>query len=155
MPASNATPSRRWSETASNAPASGSRARPTCVTPGNPWKSACRRPPGEFDATFIAGTIDAFHAAHLKAFGYNYAGRQKVEIVNFCVSGFGMIDRPAIPKLARERRQAAHGTRPVYFGGAFRDTPIYDRSTLPAGFRLDGPAVVEEFGSTTVVFPGQ
>jgi N-methylhydantoinase A len=26
---------------------------------------------------------------------------------------------------------------------------------LPAGFRLDGPAVVEEFGSTTVVFPGQ
>ena len=35
-----------------------------------------------------------------KAFGYNYAGQQKVEIVNFCVSGFGMIDRPAIPKLA-------------------------------------------------------
>jgi N-methylhydantoinase A len=26
---------------------------------------------------------------------------------------------------------------------------------LPAGFRLDGPAVVEEFGSTTVVFPSQ
>jgi N-methylhydantoinase A len=26
---------------------------------------------------------------------------------------------------------------------------------LPAGFRLDGPAVVEEFGSTTVIFPGQ
>jgi N-methylhydantoinase A len=46
------------------------------------------------------------------------------------------------------------GNRPVYFGGSFRDTPIYDRSSLPAGFRLDGPAVVEEFGSTTVVFPG-
>jgi N-methylhydantoinase A len=26
---------------------------------------------------------------------------------------------------------------------------------LPAGFRLEGPAVVEEFGSTTVVFPAQ
>jgi N-methylhydantoinase A len=26
---------------------------------------------------------------------------------------------------------------------------------LPAGFRTDGPAIIEEFGSTTVVFPGQ
>src|SRR6202047_142743 len=42
-------------------------------------------PMGEVDSAFIAGAIDAFHAAHLKAFGYNYAGRQKVEIVNFCV----------------------------------------------------------------------
>ena len=111
-------------------------------------------PTGAVDAAFIAGTIDAFHAAHLKAFGYNYAGRQKVEIVNFCVSGFGMIDRPAIPKLG-VATEAKPGSRPVYFGGALHDTPIYDRSTLPAGFRLDGPAVVEEFGSTTVVFPGQ
>ncbi len=38
---------------------------------------------------------------------------------------------------------------------SFHDTPIYDRSMLAAGFRLQGPAVVEEFGSTTVVFPGQ
>jgi N-methylhydantoinase A len=113
-------------------------------------------PSGNIDAAFIAATIDAFHAAHFKAFGYNYAGGQKVEIVNFSVSGFGMIDRPAIPKLtvpAEPKPQS--GSRPVYFGGAFRDTPIYDRAALPAGFHLTGPAVVEEFGSTTVVFPGQ
>jgi N-methylhydantoinase A len=113
-------------------------------------------PAGQVDAAFIAGTIDAFHSAHLKAFGYNYAGRQKVEVVNFCVSGFGMIDRPAIAKLgvASDVKPQCR-IRPVYFGGAFSDTPIYDRATLPAGYRLDGPAVVEEFGSTTVVFPGQ
>jgi N-methylhydantoinase A len=45
--------------------------------------------------------------------------------------------------------------RPVWFGGAFRDTPIYPRADLGPGLRLDGPLVVEEFGSTTVVFPGQ
>jgi N-methylhydantoinase A len=113
-------------------------------------------PAGEIDAAFIAGTVEAFHAAHLKAFGYNYAGRQKVEIVNFCVSGFGMIERPTIPMLGvATGAQPRCGNRPVYFGGSFRDTSIYDRSILPAGFRLDGPAVVEEFGSTTVVFPGQ
>jgi N-methylhydantoinase A len=113
-------------------------------------------PAGEVDDAFIAGAIEAFHAAHRKAFGYNYAGQQKVEIVNFCVSGFGIIDRPAIPKVATATgAKPQRRMRPAYFGGAFRDTPIYDRSTLPAGFHLDGPAVVEEFGSTTVIFPGQ
>jgi N-methylhydantoinase A len=112
-------------------------------------------PAGLIDTAFIRATIGAFHAAHLKAFGYNYAGRQKVELVNFCVSGFGMIDRPTIPKLATAKPAEPCGMRPVYFGGAFRQTPIYDRSALPAGFHLEGPAVIEEFGSTTVVFPGQ
>jgi N-methylhydantoinase A len=113
-------------------------------------------PAGEIDQAFVATTIAAFHAAHFKAFGYNYAGQQQVEIVNFCVSGFGMIDRPVIPKLgAVGVAKPDHGVRPVYFGGAFRDTPIYDRASLPPAMRFDGPAVVEEFGSTTVVFPQQ
>jgi N-methylhydantoinase A len=112
-------------------------------------------PAGEIDRTFVAGVIEAFHAAHLKSFGYNYAGTQKVEIVNFCVSGFGLIERPDIPKIGPARTEPRCGKRPVYFGGAIRETPIYDRSTLPAGFRLDGPAIIEEFGSTSVVFPGQ
>ena len=112
-------------------------------------------PSGAVDAAFITASIDGFHAAHRKAFGYNYAGRQKVEIVNFCVSGFGMIDRPVIPKVAGAvGKPPPHGMRSVYFTGAVHDTPIYDRATLPAGFCIDGPAVVEEFGSTTVVFPG-
>ena len=29
------------------------------------------------------------------------------------------------------------------------------RATLPPGYRIEGPAVIEEFGSTSVVFPGQ
>jgi N-methylhydantoinase A len=113
-------------------------------------------PSGAVDRTFVSRLIDAFHAAHLKAFGYNYAGQQKVELVNLCVSGFGMIERPTIPKLAREQdAKPACSRRQVHFGGAFCDTPIYNRSTLPAGYHIDGPAVIEEFGSTTVVFPGQ
>jgi N-methylhydantoinase A len=112
---------------------------------------------GPVDASFIAGLIDAFHAAHLRIFGYNYLGTQQVELVNFCVSGFGLIERPELPKLAARdaATPARRSIRPVYFDGAFRDTPIYERATLPPGFRLEGPAVVEEFGSTTVVFPNQ
>lgn len=113
-------------------------------------------PGGAVDASFLSRLTEAFHAAHLRAFGYNYAGRQKVELVNFSVSGFGVIERPSMPKLAvSSDTPAPKGTRPVYFEAAFRDTPIYDRAVLPPGFTLDGPAVVEEFGSTTVVFPRQ
>jgi N-methylhydantoinase A len=98
----------------------------------------------------------AFHAAHRQTFGYDYAGQQKVEFVNFCVSGFGLIERPQLPKLEpRGEPPATSGVRPVYFDGAFRETPIYQRVTLAPGARLDGPVIIEEFGSTTVVFPGQ
>jgi N-methylhydantoinase A len=113
-------------------------------------------PGGPIDARFVAALIDAFHAAHRKTFGYNYAGTQKVELVNFCVSGFGLIERPSISRLDPDAyAPPVPSTRPVYFNGTFRDTPIFQRATLGPGLRLDGPLVVEEFGSTTVVFPGQ
>ena len=114
-------------------------------------------PTGAIDGTFLSGLIGAFHAAHLRTFGYNYAGQQKVELVNFCVSGFGLIERPAMPKVAQSdaATPTPKSVAPVYFNDAFRDTPAFDRATLPPGFQLDGPAIVEEFGSTTVVFPGQ
>jgi N-methylhydantoinase A len=114
-------------------------------------------PGGAVDAKFLATLIDAFNAAHRRTFGYDYAGRQKIEVVNFCVSGFGLIERAELPKLAKRdgATPARKSVRPVYFDGSFRDTPVYDRAALLPGFRLDGPAVVEEFGSTTIVFPGQ
>jgi N-methylhydantoinase A len=114
-------------------------------------------PGGAVDAAFLATLIDTFNAAHKRTFGYNYAGQQKIEIVNFCVSGFGLIERPELPKLAKRdcATPARKAVRPVFFDGAFHDTPVYDRASLLPGFRIDGPAVVEEFGSTTVVFPSQ
>ena len=64
---------------------------------------------------FVAALIDAFHAAHLRTFGYNYAGRQKVELVNLCVSGFGVIERPALPVLTETGGvPRPKATRPVW-----------------------------------------
>jgi N-methylhydantoinase A len=113
-------------------------------------------PGGAINASFLSGLIGAFNAAHLKTFGYNYAGKQKIELVNLCVSGFGLIERPQMPRLdARTGNPAPKSSRPVYFGAQFQDTPVFDRASLPSGARIDGPAIIEEFGSTTVVFPGQ
>ena len=43
--------------------------------------------------------------------------------------------------------------RPVYFDGAWHDTPIYWRDHLPAAFSLAGPAVVQQMDSTIVIGP--
>jgi N-methylhydantoinase A len=114
-------------------------------------------PAGKIERAFVDALIDAFHAAHRRNFGYDYKDEQKIEIVNFCVSGFGMIERPSLPKLAAKpgAKAAPKGGRPVYFDDAMRETEIFDRATLPPGAQIEGPAVVEEFGSTSVVFPGQ
>ena len=46
--------------------------------------------------------------------------------------------------------------RPVYFGGdgGWVDAPVYRRDALPSGFEAEGPLVIEEYGSTTVVGAG-
>ena len=42
----------------------------------------------------------------------------------------------------------------MWFEGAWRDTPIYRRERLAAGVRFEGPAIVEQLDSTTVIEPG-
>jgi N-methylhydantoinase A len=112
---------------------------------------------GAVDRRFLDNLIDAFHATHKRTFGYDYKGAQSIEIVNFCVSGFGMIERPNLPKLKAGDKALPKikAQRSVYFDGRLLDTAIYDRATLRPGAEIAGPAVVEEFGSTTVVFPQQ
>jgi len=112
---------------------------------------------GAIDRGFVEALIDAFHAAHRRTFGYDYKGEQKVELVNFCVSGFGMIERPKLPQrpVTPNEQATPKGARDVFFDGAMRETPCYDRAALAPGTKIEGPAIVEEFGSTTVVFPGQ
>ena len=50
-------------------------------------------------------------------------------------------------------RATPSGTRPVYFGG-WMDTPIYDRATLLPGATFDGPAIIEQADTTSVIEPG-
>jgi N-methylhydantoinase A len=46
----------------------------------------------------------------------------------------------------------AAGSRPVHFGKWY-DTPVYQRTALHPGMRFDGPAIVEQSDTTTVVEP--
>ncbi len=73
------------------------------------------------------------------------------------LSAFARLDRPQIERLPRAATKAGTPrSRPVYFAsaGGMLDTAVFDRYALPAGFRGAGPAVLEEYGSTTIVAPG-
>jgi N-methylhydantoinase A len=49
---------------------------------------------------------------------------------------------------------ARQGSRPVWFGGGWRETTIWSRLALPVGAELAGPAILEQPDATIVVDPG-
>jgi N-methylhydantoinase A len=49
--------------------------------------------------------------------------------------------------------RARTGQRAARFDGRVHDVPVYARARLQPGDALRGPAIVEEYGATTVVFP--
>jgi N-methylhydantoinase A len=57
---------------------------------------------------------------------------------------------------AEPEANASTGSRPVYFGADFGalETPVFTREKLRAGNRIEGPALIEEAASTTVLNPG-
>ncbi|PWK70572.1 hydantoinase/oxoprolinase family protein [Aminobacter sp. AP02] len=54
------------------------------------------------------------------------------------------------PTLAEALRQ----TRPVWFDGNWRDTPVYLRDKLPLNAEIEGPAILEQMDATAVLEPG-
>jgi N-methylhydantoinase A len=101
----------------------------------------------------IDDTIAAFAGVHDRRFGHRSGGT--VEMVTFRVAAIGRVDKPMLPrwKTSGTLADAQAGRRDVYFEGAYRSTSVFIRDQLPAGQRIDGPAVVEESGSTTVIPP--
>ena len=80
-----------------------------------------------------------------------------VETVNLRAVAYVALPKPGLETLAGAARgESVDATaRPVFFEGrGYVESPILDRGALDIGVRMDGPVVVEEYGSTTVVAPG-
>ena len=56
-------------------------------------------------------------------------------------------------KRAPDLAGALKERRRVWFEDGWADTPVYDRDRLPTGAAFDGPAIVEQLDTTTVVEP--
>jgi len=110
-------------------------------------------PEGAVDLALLES---AFHPEHERQYGYARRD-QRVQLVNVWVSAELPISdgrrKPA--ERGVSDRAAPFATRPVYFAGDWMDTPVYGRTGLLPGQRIDGPAIVEQLDSTTLIGPGQ
>jgi N-methylhydantoinase A len=98
----------------------------------------------------------AFERDYKRRYGHADA-KAPAEFQALHLSAFARLKQPEIARLPRPAAKARGAqTRRVYIGGAggWMDARIYERGALEPGFTGTGPAVVEEYGSTTLVWPG-
>jgi len=115
-------------------------------------------PMSVFEGRDPAALKQLLDAVHMKRYGFNAPG-EPAEIVSLNSSVVGSLDKPvarpikaatkASPPVPRSRRKVFFPEESDYV-----DTPVYQRDSLLAGERFSGPALVEEYASTTVVLPG-
>ena len=99
-----------------------------------------------------------FHEAHEQQYGHSMLG-DPIEIVTLRLRAVGVLPRPDLAKVAAGTGNidaARKGSRQVYLRelGQHQEYQVYDRMKLGAGDRIEGPAIIEEPSSTTMVHRG-
>lgn len=106
----------------------------------------------------IKQTIENFHEKHMKIYGYAVR-EEPLELVNVRVKVVGFVEKPKFTEkyLYEEKpsEDAFVEKRKVFFEemGGYIETPIYGREKLKPGNVIEGPAVIEQYDATTVVYP--
>jgi N-methylhydantoinase A len=106
--------------------------------------------------TQIKNVTEKFNIIHKQYYGFSNKD-EPIEIINVRLTAkgqLGVIPSPKPEGRSREKLKAI-GSRMVWFEQPKAiKTPIYNREILGKGAKILGPAIIEQFDSTTVVFPG-
>jgi N-methylhydantoinase A len=94
-----------------------------------------------------------FEELHSATYGYLHSG-EPIESTALRLYIIIPTKRTTFPKTTRRRSESARSTRSVYFREGFIETPVVWRESLDNGYEAEGPLIVEEYDSTTVVPPG-
>jgi len=95
----------------------------------------------------------SFHAKHLEAYGYS-SPKEQLEVINLRLRAIGVIPKPKIRTRNRITKTEPREKRPVFFESlGWVDTPIYERTTGIWKNTILGPAIVEQYDATTVIYP--
>jgi N-methylhydantoinase A len=99
---------------------------------------------------------EPFHREHQRVYGYANP-EHAVEIVTIRVRAKRAVEKPKLethrPRPASIGKRQRPLVRQVHSAGKWRPTPMYLRAQL-SGTKLRGPALVVDYGSTTLVPPG-
>jgi N-methylhydantoinase A len=106
-----------------------------------------------------AAVCEAFHARHEQRYGYA-ARDEAIEIVTVRVVALGRTVKPEIRAAeiavtaAAPPADARLETRDAWDGETLVATPVYARDRMPIGATIAGPAVIEQYDTTTYLAPG-
>ncbi|MBB6675662.1 hydantoinase/oxoprolinase family protein [Cohnella nanjingensis] len=104
----------------------------------------------------LEATVAQFHVMHERLYAHQNPG-QPVELLNLRLDLIGLRDRIQLQEspFDEENPEAAlTGRRPVHFGAKAVQAHIYNGDLLKPGHMIVGPAVIEQWGTTIVVYPG-
>jgi N-methylhydantoinase A len=116
--------------------------------------------PTEFFARQDRAAIkERFDSVHAVRYGTS-APKEPADIVSLRVTVRGIMRKPPRHAVdegsATPSKEALRATKKVYYrsSAGYVNTPVYKRPLLRSGNRIEGPALVEEHASTTVLQPG-
>jgi len=99
---------------------------------------------------------ERFNGLHEQLYGFRMPDTA-CEIVNLRAVGYGAVPKPELPvgeDGGEDANSAVVDEHDVVFEGQRVHTRIYDRARLQPNARIEGPAIITEFDSTTVLLPG-
>ena len=113
--------------------------------------------PSRLDTQDTLGEVRGrFDDAYELRYGHS-APTEPIQLVNLRVSALGAVPKPELARLgqAARGRPAGPGERRVYFEETrgWVPCPVFAREALPVDATVVGPAVIEEYASTTVLHP--
>ncbi|MAG37610.1 MAG: hypothetical protein CL878_15355 [Dehalococcoidia bacterium] len=112
---------------------------------------------GDLDPDGLTQLYERFHEAHHHLYGYAQRDGE-IEIVNLRLTVLANLPQPSLEAApldgSRNPGTARVGVRDVFFDNQSTPTQIYDRTKLTPGDVIEGPTVIEQLDSTTVVWPG-
>lgn len=85
---------------------------------------------------------------------YGFVMEAAVELVTLRVEATGALPAPVMPALPPGACPPPVRTLPVHFAAGTRQTPLYERASLPAGIVLAGPAILLQLDATVLIAPG-
>jgi 5-oxoprolinase (ATP-hydrolysing) len=96
---------------------------------------------------------DSFRSAYRSRFGAG-SGSDELVIATIRVEATGYEQVFHDPEIAADAAPSPTATQAVWLGDKWLDVPVFTRGELGSGSKIDGPAIVAENNSTTVIDPG-
>lgn len=110
----------------------------------------------ELSVPFTENYAEEFCRTHERLYGYRH--ERDTEVVNLRLRATALTPKPQLPqfteKKGKDSSEAVIKVVKTAFGGDTLDTKVYLRERLRWGNEIEGPAIIVEYSSTTVIPPG-